>query len=315
MFTNYSKGLSVPSTDNLYNSFFFPLIADAAHPKPEVTDSFDGGLRYRRANIQAQISGWYTHFTNRQASSFDPELNVSVFRNLGTVNKWGIDGSIAYEPIRELTLYAFGSWNKSKIQDNIQVGALPAARPATTSILPAPWRSEAAPSPRAIANPARRNTRTASRRSGELGPVTLGVEAKRTGPRFIFDNNAAVFRGDVDCPGTVALGCPSRLGGDASRSSAETAPAYWLVNLDARVELEAFSRRAQADLPAAQRLQPVRQILRRRVRRRTQPIESCASVAVGGCPDLAPASGVWGNPPFVQIGAPRTVSASINVQF
>jgi iron complex outermembrane receptor protein len=30
---------------------------------------------------------------------------------------------------------------------------------------------------------------------------------------------------------------------------------------------------------------------------------------------ISASTGVWGAPPFVQIGAPRTVSASINVQF
>ena len=41
---------------------------------------------------------------------------------------------------------------------------------------------------------------------------------------------------------------------------------------------------------------------------------SCASVATGGCPNLT-SGGVYASPPFVQIGAPRTFSASINVQF
>ena len=53
-FASYSKGLSVPSTDNLYNAFFFPEDTDEAKPKPETTDSFDGGLRYRSTKIQAQ---------------------------------------------------------------------------------------------------------------------------------------------------------------------------------------------------------------------------------------------------------------------
>ena len=79
-FASYTKGLSVPSTDNLYNSFFFAPDRDEAKPDPETTDSFDGGVRYRSGKIQAQASIWYTHFKDRQAQAFDPELNVSVFR-------------------------------------------------------------------------------------------------------------------------------------------------------------------------------------------------------------------------------------------
>ena len=303
VFGSYSKGLSVPSTDNLYNSFFFPLIADAAHPKPEVTDSFDGGLRFRRSNIQAQISGWYTHFTNRQASAFDPELNVSVFRNLGTVNKWGIDGSIAYEPVREVTLYAFGSWNKSKIQDNIQTGSLPVGT-TCDNIDPA--------SPTAFRSCAftKGNRESGSPKYtygvsavGDLGPLTLGVEAKRTGPRFIFDNNQAMFRGDVDCPGTVAAGCPATTPlATPQVVFGKTAPAYWLVNLDARVRLGAFS-------PSLDKTYLQFNVY--------NLFDKFYIGGFGGglSQSINAGTGVWGNPPFVSIGAPRTVSVSLNVQF
>src|SRR4030095_14274634 len=55
-FANYSKNLSVPSTVNLYNTFFFAPDTEQAKPKPETTDSFDGGVRYRSSKIQAQTS-------------------------------------------------------------------------------------------------------------------------------------------------------------------------------------------------------------------------------------------------------------------
>ena len=74
------------------------------------------------AQIQAQLSGWYTKFNDRLASAYDPDLNRTVYRNLGRVNKWGIDASLAYSAAKELTIYAFGSWNKSKIQDDVLNG-------------------------------------------------------------------------------------------------------------------------------------------------------------------------------------------------
>ena len=303
VFSSYSKGLSVPSTDNLYNSFFFPLIADAAKPKPEVTDSFDGGLRYRTAKIQAQLSGWYTHFTNRQASAFDPELNVSVFRNLGTVNKWGIDGSVAYEPVRELTLYAFGSWNKSKIQDNIQTGTLPVGVTCDTISPTDPQAFRSCAFTKGNRESGAPKYTYGVSAVGDLGPVTLGVEAKRTGPRYIFDNNQAMFRGDVDCPGTVAAGCPATTPlATPQQVFGRTAPAYWLVNLDARVKLAPFAPSLKDTY-----LQ-------------FNVYNLFDKFYVGGfggglSQSINAGTGVWGNPPFVQIGAPRTVSASINVQF
>jgi len=292
VFANYAKGLSVPSTDNLYNSFFFAPDTEQAKPKPELTDSVDGGLRYRTGKIQAQISGWYTHFTNRQASAFDPELNVSVFRNLGTVNKWGIDGSVAYEPIRNITLYAFGSWNKSKIQDNIQVASLPVGVTCDTidPTTPQAFRSCAFTKGNRESGAPKYTYGVSA--TGELGPVHLGVEAKRTGPRFIFDNNAAMFRGDVDIAGV----------GGSEQIFGRTAPAYWLINLDARVDLEPLSPTLK------------------KTYLQLNVYNLFDKFYVGGfggglSQSISASTGVWGAPPFVQIGAPRTVSASINLQF
>jgi iron complex outermembrane receptor protein len=292
VFGNYAKGLSVPSTDNLYNSFFFAPDTSQAKPKPEVTDSFDGGFRFRRANIQAQLSGWYTHFTNRQASAFDPELNVSVFRNLGTVNKWGIDGSIAYEPTKQITLYAFGSWNRSKIQDNIQVASLPVGvtcdniDPST----PQAFRSCAFTKGNRESGAPKYTYGLSA--TGDFGPVMVGIEAKRTGPRFIFDNNAAMFRGDVDIIGV----------GGSEQVFGRTAPAYWLVNLDARVKLDWLSK--SLDKTYLQ----------------FNLYNAFDKFYIGGfggglSQSINASTGVWGNPPFVQIGAPRTFSGSINIQF
>src|SRR6185369_7356148 len=39
VFANYSRGIQVPSTDNLYNNFFFPVGNPRANPSPETTDN------------------------------------------------------------------------------------------------------------------------------------------------------------------------------------------------------------------------------------------------------------------------------------
>jgi len=291
-FASYTKGLSVPSTDNLYNSFFFAPDTDAAKPKAETTDSYDSGLRYQSGKIQAQASIWYTKFHNRTASAFDPELNQSVFRNLGTVTKWGLDGSFAYSPIKPVTLYAFGSWNKSKIKDNIQIGALPVGvtcddvDPASITGL----RNCAFTSG---------NRESGSPKymfgfsgTGTLGPVDLGITAKRTGPRFIFDNGQAMYRGDVDL---VGVGGPEQIYG-------KTAPAYWLVNLDARVNLAGLG-------------EPLKKTYFQ-----FNVYNLFDKFYVGGfggglAQSINATTGVYGAPPFVSIGAPRTISGSLIVGF
>jgi iron complex outermembrane receptor protein len=296
-FASYSRGLSVPSTDNLYNSFFFPITQAAAKPKPEVTDSFDGGLRYRTSKIQAQLSGWYTHFTNRQASAFDPELNVSVFRNLGTVNKYGIDGSIAYEPIKQLTFDIFGSWNKSRIEDNIQIGSFGTGVNQVTNCDSIPVGATQADIIRSCA------FTKGNRESGapkytygvsayaDIGPVELGVQAKRTGPRFIFDNNRPVFRGTVG----VTTGTTPQ-----EQVFSATAPAYWMVNLEGRLKLDALTPRLK------------RTYLQFNL---YNAFDKFYVGGFGGALSQTFSGTSYGSPPFVQIGAPRTFSASLNVEF
>ena len=310
-FANYTKGLSVPSTDNLYNSFFFAPDTDQAKPKPEVTDSFDGGLRYRRATIQAQISGWYTHFTNREASAFDPELNVSVFRNLGTVNKWGIDGSVAYEPNKYITLYAFGSWNKSKIQDNIQTGPLAVGVTCdTVDPLSVVGLQNCAFTKGNRESGSPKYTYGVSA-TGDIGPVMLGVEAKRTGPRPIFDNGAAMFRGDIGITTTTA----GRVVQEQIFPSA--APAYWLVNLDARLKLDWLSKSLDKTYLQFNLYNAFNKFYVGGfggALAQTTSTRTCNTTSTPSCA-VTTTVPTWGAPPFVQIGAPRTFSASLNIQF
>ena len=289
-FASYSKGLSVPGTDQLYSSFFFPVGTEEANPRPEITNSFDGGLRYRSAKVQAQFGVWKTFFQDRIAETFDPELNVTTFRNLGDVEKWGVDGSVAWAPIRQLTLYAFGSWSESKIKDNLQI-----AGSATFDCDTAPLTT---PAQRAIA--ARNCAFTAGKEEAgspkysygasavaSLGYFDFGLTAKRTGPRFIFDTNEPVRAGDVDVESGITQLFPSKT------------PAYWLVNLDVRYTLKALKGLEKSYIAL-------------------NVYNLFDEVYVGGGfsglnQSVSATSGFFGSAPFAQIGAPRTVSGSLNI--
>jgi iron complex outermembrane receptor protein len=302
VFANYAKGLSVPSTDNLYNSFFFPRDTAEAKPKPETTDSFDGGVRYRTGKVQAQLSGWYTRFNNRIASAFDPELNQSVFRNLGRVDKWGIDGSVAYEPNRHITLYVFGSWMKSKIKDNIQLGIFGTGAGRITDCDHIPSAALPADIIRSCAFTAGNYESGSPKYTfgasavGRIADFELGITAKRTGPRFVFDNNAQMFSGTLNNLNDTN---PNN---DPVVIFDNKVPAYWLVNLDARYSL----RRWGPELKDTYFQLNVYNLFDK--------------FYVGGfggglSQALASSNTVYGNPPFVQIGAPRTVMASLNIGF
>lgn len=258
LFGNYSKGLSVPGTDNLYNSLWFRG-ADGTKPQPETTDTFDTGLRWRSSQVVAQLAGWYTKFTNRLASSYDPVINETIYRNLGDVKKWGVDASVAYQPIEQITAYAMGSYKKSKIHDDVQTGIDASGNP----IYAATAGKEESGSP---------DWMFGGRLEGRLGPLELGIQAKYTGGRYIYDTNTPVM---------VA---------GAQVFPAKT-PDYTLVDIDVRFSLEQIGfKRSYLQFNVTNLLD---------------------EMYVGGYDGGLPAS----NPPFVQIGAPRTISGTIVIGF
>ena len=301
-FASYAKGLSVPGTDNLYNAFYFPVGSDAAKPDPETTNTLDGGLRYRSSKVQAQFSVWKTQFKNRTASAYDPELNASVFRNLGTVDKWGIDGSVAWSPVRPLTLYAFGSLNESKIADNIQIGSFGTGVNQITDCDNIPTGALAGDIVRSCAFTSGKTEAGAPKytygfsASGKLGPVDLGITAKRTGPRFIYDNNAAVFATGVN----LANLNNTAVADDPAQVYGAKAGAYWLVNLDARVNLKfAGLKETYFQLNVYNLFDKF----------------YLGGFGGGLAQSFNTAATQYGSVPNVQIGAPRTISGSLSLSF
>jgi len=228
LFANYSRGLQVPGTDNLYNSFFYAPSTPQAQPTPETTNNFDLGVRYRSSRLIAQASLWYTRFQNRLASSYDPDLDRTVYRNLGTVNKYGIDASISYQVIPQLQIYVFGSLLKSEIQDDVLAAdCTTATTPNCTAIgntifAPTEGRREAG-SP----------TYTfGGRVQGQLGPVEVGLQFKRTGPRYVNDMNLPIQQCAV---AYVNFYCSPA---NTTTVYGARTPAYNIVDLDIRVPLE-----------------------------------------------------------------------------
>lgn len=206
-FFNYSKGLQVPGTDNLYQSFWYSSDTAQADPNPETTDNFDLGVRYTSGMIQATLTGWYTVYQNRLASAYDRDLDVTIYRNLGRVDKYGIDGSLAIRPIPEFSLYLFGSYLKSKIKEDVIVDTTDAGAPVYAQTK---GKREAGAPVYTLG----------ARANGTIGPVELGAQIKRTGPRYVNDQNLPI----VTSTGVQIYG--------------KKTPAYTLVDLDAKVKLD-----------------------------------------------------------------------------
>ncbi len=281
-YVNYSKGLQVPGTDNLYNAFYYALSDAAAHPAPETTDNFDAGVRYTTSKIQATISPWYTRFTNRLASAYDPDTQQTIYRNLGRVDKYGIDGSFAYRPIREVLIYAWGSYLKSEIKNNVELGkcnatATPNCTAAGQTIYAATAGKRESGSPVYTYG---------LRLQGDMGPLSLGVQGKVTGPRYLNDQNLP----NLQCNGSIVN---QTCVGTAYQVYAAKTPAYGTVDLDARLKLGFLGLNDQTFLQVN-----VQNVFNK--------------YYVGGF--SGGSTGVF-NVPFAQIGSPRAFTATVNVQF
>ncbi|PTS81516.1 TonB-dependent receptor, partial [Sphingomonas sp. HMWF008] len=300
LYANYSKGIQVPGTDNLYNAFYFPRNSPQANPAPETTDNFDLGLRYTTSKLQAQVGPWYTRFTNRLASAFDPDTQQTFYRNLGRVDKYGIDGSVTYRPIREITLYAYGSYLKSEIKDNIVLGYCPTTLTAANTTN----NCTTAGAPIYALTAGKRESGApvytfGGRAQADVGPLEIGIQAKRTGPRYFNDQNLP----NLQCTATlVNQVCPTAANTPTGFTGTrgfqyQVAPAktsaYTQVDIDARLSM------AWAGLNDKTYLQLNVQNL-------------FNNYYVGG---FSGGSTTQFNVPFVQIGSPRAVVGTLNVAF
>ena len=287
---NYSKGLQVPGTDNLYNNFYYPLSNPASKPAPETTDNFDVGLRYRSGRLQAELAAWYTRFNNRLAQAYDPIVDKSVYTNLGKVNRYGFDGSIAYQPIKEITVYAFGSYLKSKIKDNVAAGGGSTYECSGADIANALDRANCY-----FTKGKRESYQPVYTAGGRIeaswGPITVGFEGKRTGRRYLNDQNIPVIA--CSSGGTTASGVCT-IPGNTQQVFGAFEKGYTLFNLDARFSLDEVLHRPGTYL-------------------QLNVFNLFDKFYVGGSTTTAQLSPSAIT--FAQIGAPRAITGTLNIAF
>ncbi len=280
LFASYAKGLSVPGTDVLYSAIFFPEGTEGADPAPETSDSFDLGLRYTSRIVQAQVSGFYIDFQNRIATAFDVDLGESVSRNIGAVRRYGVDGSISVQPIPEVTAYVFGSYLQSEIRDDLlggvcSAGNVTAAFQGCTTVgsqyfFPTGGKQESGVSEYSFGG----------RLQASLGPIDIGGQFKRVGPRFINDVNLPLVS-RVTAAGVTTT---------TQLFEAQT-QAYNIVDLDARFSL------AQYGLEKTYVQLNVSNLFN--------------NFFIGYVSGQTNDTSI----PFVQIGVPRTISGSLVIGF
>lgn len=278
---SYTKNLSVPSTDSLYSAFFFPADDISSERKAETSNSFDVGFRYQTSKIQAALTGWYSKYSNRLVTSYDIDGN-GTDTNLGPVEKYGIDASIAYQPVDAVSLYVFGSYLKSKIErdavtgsckgdSDIELAGLCYIQDGVAYLRTGGKRERNAP-----------EFLFGGRAEGNFGGFTLGVQAKYTGSRFMNDINGVV-ESAVNSKGETVLIAPGA-----------KFKGYTVVDLDLRYSL------ASAGLEHSYLQLNISNLFDK----------FYVGSFSGSLDGLASASGA-----FVNFGSPRAISASFVIGF
>lgn len=119
VYANYAETLSAPRTDSLYA---VRRLADGsiASPtvQPESGQNFDVGYRYSSPNLVGTASVFANNEDNRIVNTFDEDLGTFVDRNVGSVKRWGVEGSIGWSPIEALSMYASVTYMQTELQDD-----------------------------------------------------------------------------------------------------------------------------------------------------------------------------------------------------
>ncbi|WP_336974911.1 TonB-dependent receptor [Sphingobium aromaticiconvertens] len=278
---SYAKNISVPNTDALYNAFYFPVDSDSAYRVAETSDSFDASLRYNSSTVQAAVTGWYSKYKNRLVTAYDIDGN-GTDTNLGPVKKYGVDASISYSPIKEVTAYLFGSYIKSEIQNDaptatcavdsdIQLADLCYTQDGANYLRTSGKRERSAP-----------KYLFGGRLQGNLGDFILGVQAKRTSSRYMNDINGEIQTA-ITSAGVTKLIFPG----------AKFA-AYTVVDLDLRYSLASVGMEKGAIQLNVSNLFD----------------KFYVGSFSGGLDTLASSSSA-----FVNFGSPRAISASLIIGF
>lgn len=130
---NYSRGLSVPRTDDLYARAIPTAAATANTVQPfsksalpnvssERSDNFDLGYRYQGDVVVGSVATYYNKFTNFIVTSLDPISNERISRNVGDVESYGFNAEVGVEPLEGLTSYLQVSYDNRELQDDYAIG-------------------------------------------------------------------------------------------------------------------------------------------------------------------------------------------------
>ena len=174
VYATFTEGFSAPKTDDLYVSSGDPV-------QPETTYNYGAGYRYKTSTLTFSGNLWYSQWKNHIVQSFDPlDTTLSIDRNVGAVDLYGIDLEVGLKATEKLSLYASGTINKTRLLNNYIVTT-------TTGLATAlPVKGK-----ELVLTP---DQTWAMRAEYKLDDNwTFGIDAKYTGNRFVDDINSTTL--------------------------------------------------------------------------------------------------------------------------
>ena len=90
--------------------------------KPEESDTYEAGARFRSGGLQGTIGGYYVKFRNRLLSFNNGAGiigNPAILQNVGGVESYGIEAAAQYKLTSALGLFASYAYNHATYEDNV----------------------------------------------------------------------------------------------------------------------------------------------------------------------------------------------------
>jgi iron complex outermembrane receptor protein len=172
-YLTFAQGFSAPKTDDLYTS-------SQQLVQPETVYNYGGGYRYQTSKITLSANLWASTWQNHIVQSFDPlDPTLSIDRNVGSVQLYGLDAEAGWTPIDHLTFYASAALMKSQLQSDYDVTV--SSGPDKGKSIPLPAKGK-----ELVMTP---DEQFAVRAEYTIHNLTVGVQAKYTGRRFSSDVN------------------------------------------------------------------------------------------------------------------------------
>ncbi len=179
VYATVAEGFSAPKTDDLY-------VSSPETVQPETSMNYGVGYRLTQPTFTLSTNLWATTWKNHIISTVDPtDPTLSIDRNVGSVNLYGLDSELAWKVTPELSLYTSLTLMHSELQDNYAAVVTAGPDKGKTAFLPVKGKE-------LVLTP---DQEFAERAEYKLGDVLFGLEGKYVGKRYISDTNDASIAG------------------------------------------------------------------------------------------------------------------------